>query len=200
VGVLAFPQRDSNAVQQKITEILWQCFEKHFHHSLKVIQESGAIVVSFPLLRKEEGWSNNKPLESHAQAYINELGRAVSVLNDAEVAHMDLRPSNIMWRLDPDDDSKVQMQIIDLEDAERFGHPIRLWEVLKEDVRYPVSPEAIGPMRASACHNEWFFKAVSAWAVDTFYSSFAEFMRLGDGQELRDCQEDFKDLSVRDHS
>jgi hypothetical protein len=176
VGVLAYPQRDSIAYAQKIREILGQCFSKYFNQSLELIEQSGAIVVPFPLLCEKDGWSNNKPPESHAQAYINELCTAVSVLNDAEVAHMDLRPSNIMWRLDPDDDSKVQMQIIDLEDAERFGHPIRLWEVLKDDARYPVPSDADSPMKASAYHNDWFLNSVSAWARDTHAERYSRFM------------------------
>ena len=176
VGVLAYPKYGSMAYTQKIREILQQSFRKYFQQSLEVIEKSGAIVVSFPVLCEKAGWSNNKPTERYVQAYIDELSTAVNVLNTAKVAHMDLRPSNIMWRVTPDDDSKVEMQIIDLEDAERFGQYIQLWDVLKEDSRYPVHSDAVIPMKASEIHNNWFLSSVSSWARTTHTESYTQFM------------------------
>lgn len=177
VGVLTFPPTSSRANRQKINNILEKFFMKYFQPLMHEIREGGSIVVAFPLLSEEEGWSNGTPPENYVQQYVHELSRAVEILDTAGVAHMDLRPSNIMWRINPVDN--LEMRVIDLEDAEMFGQYIQLWEVLKADLRYPVLCDDDGPKRASRIHNQWFLDSVSAWALETNENAmtFTQFMK-----------------------
>lgn len=52
--------------------------------------------------------------KSHRDSYVVELTNIVTMMHGAGVVHLDLYPSNIMWK---PDDAKVKMMIIDLDSA-----------------------------------------------------------------------------------
>lgn len=92
---------------------------------------------------------------------------------------MDLRPSNIMWRrLLPPSSQKIEVRIIDVEDAVPFGYYIRDVSALRGDPRYPLHKKDIREqIPASDLHNNWFLLTVTAWARQTEYTEFTHFMR-----------------------
>lgn len=93
----------------------------------------------FPRLRSEDGWSTEKPPRTLVNSYLICLSSAIDVLNRAGVAHLDLRPANIMWR--KAEPPSIDMRIIDFEDAVAFGEVISEQIVSKvietQDRRYP---------------------------------------------------------------
>lgn len=130
-------------------------------------------LVVFPFLH---GWRNDRPPPSHTDQYIEQLTRAIDILNAAEVAHMDLYPSNIMWQISSD--NNLEMQIIDFEDAVLFGSKVMFIEILKRDLRYPPM-EARALQFASKYHNMWYLVCVSSWLKESEPDTdFSEFMRL----------------------
>lgn len=76
----------------------------------------------------------SRPSASQVESYLMKVKEIVMALNDAKVAHMDLRPSNIMWR---EDDSGIAVQVIDFEDSYRFNSIVPLYGSMKDDLRYP---------------------------------------------------------------
>lgn len=135
-------------------------------------------VIIFPHL---EGWSSAKPPPEQGKEYIQLLTEAVDALNTAEVAHMDLRPANIMWRITAE--KGMQLQIVDFEDAVLFGCKIRHIEDLKNDVWRQYPPMENEELHyASNYHNFWFLMCISEWIAADVTSprdaSFEEFMRL----------------------
>ena len=53
--------------------------------------------IVFERLRHKDGWTNEKPVgEAAVRKYMNLLKNALDLLNKARVAHLDLRPQNIM--------------------------------------------------------------------------------------------------------
>ena len=92
-------------------------------------------IIMFP--RLEVGWGTEKPsTPQQREQYVHQLNIANRALNLAGVAHLDLRPANIMWRdtgRDRDmntngeeEFSCVELKVIDFEDAVIFGHFIDL--------------------------------------------------------------------------
>jgi hypothetical protein len=73
-------------------------------------------IVLFPWL---QNYSTNKPPPQLRESYLAGLNEAVQLLNQTKIAHLDLRPENIMWR-ETGELGKVDMKIIDLETAVRF--------------------------------------------------------------------------------
>lgn len=76
-------------------------------------------VIIFPGLTVQDGWTNEKPPSDCVSMYLEALAQAVAFLNRAQIAHMDLRPPNIMWR--QNSDGMLEVMVIDFEDAVAFG-------------------------------------------------------------------------------
>lgn len=94
------------------------------------------IEIGSPLLMYKTlvGRTNTKP---HAlvlgNLYKEKVAVAVEVMNQAKVAHMDLRPENIIWTVCNDE---LRVMVIDFEDCRFFQEQIPEQERY-EDVRYP---------------------------------------------------------------
>jgi serine/threonine protein kinase len=63
----------------------------------------------FPDL-SQDGFVIGAPTDHRFPTYLKELKRAVDTIHGAGVVHLDLYPSNIMWKFD---DSDVKIRIID---------------------------------------------------------------------------------------
>jgi hypothetical protein len=126
---------------------------------------AGCPVIVFDMLSAPE-WKNTKPPSALVLSYCCCVANAVLVLNNASVAHMDLRPANIMWRKCPSSESDVEIRVIDLEDAVPFGLCIKSVKALCTDTRYPVfgDIDATEEVIATSMHNEWFCVSVTEWA------------------------------------
>jgi len=138
----------------------------------------GCPCVAFDLLPEEEGWQSGLPPLHLSSAYIQQLNKAVDILHAAQVAHMDLLPSNILWRPSPAAPHRdVELRIIDFEDAVPYGAAIDNIEELRKDFRYPVSfDDPRKTISASQEHNTWFLDAITRWVEARTFSSFTDFM------------------------
>jgi len=92
-----------------------------------------------------------------------ELTKVVNLLNAAGIAHMDLRPANILWKVN-NSTNTMSLQVIDFEDVCFFGTFIDNAEALKNDARYPIHPsDSRVLIQANSKCNEWFLNAVSEY-------------------------------------
>eukprot|EP01042_Synura_sphagnicola_P002353 gene2353-biopygen2567 len=141
-------------------------------------------LILFPRLFVDEGWGISKPSEQHRQGYLEQVSAATTALNTASVAHLDMRPANVMWRPVAEDTSMscVEVRLIDFEDAELFGDEISselVTAVIRSrDRRYPFTEgDERTTQIANKFHNEFFFEAVSQWTVSDL-DNFQDFMAL----------------------
>ncbi len=145
-------------------------------------------LILFPRLSPEDGWRNDKPSPAQRERYLEQLHIANAVLNSAQVAHLDERPANIMWReVDGEEFVKIELRLIDFEDAVRFNHVISsdfvAAVVRSNDLRYPFkSGDEATPQLAGPLHNSFFYEAVSQWTLSDEVE-FGEFMK-GAGADI----------------
>lgn len=91
------------------------------------------------------------------------------MLNTAGIAHLDLRPANVLWRETPHGEApSVELRVIDFEDAAPFGRviPRELVQtiVATSDWRYPFQAgEEQTEQLASAVRNDFFGEAIGQW-------------------------------------
>ena len=184
-GVVTVPGEDvpeSKAVRSMLLEC---CKSDHFVG----IDLLYCPLILFPRLFVDEGWGISKPTEQHRQGYLGQLYAATTALNTAGVAHLDMRPANIMWRPVPEEASMscVEIRLIDFEDAELFGDeicPELVSTIIKlGDRRYPFTTgDEKTTQTANKFHNDFFYEAVSQWTASEF-ENFQEFMALS-GAEI----------------
>jgi len=169
VGLMCIPTDIKQLFMKPITAML----EEHFR-GFQGLQNAPVI-----MFQNLSGWRNDRPMvEIEVESYITKLTIAVDYLNQAGVAHMDLRPSNIMWQWNKEMNS-VDIQIIDFEDAVTFGSKIRFVEILKADAcrRYPIMDDKNSEY-ASAYHNNWFLVSIKLWLKDEYKTySYSKFMQ-----------------------
>lgn len=138
LGVISHPSSASPAYQYTARELIESRVSKHFPGNCESLLKDGCPVVVYDLLPLD-CWFNDKPPPDLVEPYISCLSTAVTILNECGIAHMDLRPSNIMWRrLLPPSSQKIEVRIIDVEDAVPFGYYIRDVSALRGDPRYPL--------------------------------------------------------------
>eukprot|EP01031_Cornospumella_fuschlensis_P026550 gene26551-32086_t len=89
----------------------------------------------FPLL---DGWRNDKVPTDLVPAFVEKMASIVQILNAARIAHVDLRPQNVMWRIDGE--GQLDCRLSDLEDSMYFGRFIVSSKLAAyvSDCRYPV--------------------------------------------------------------
>mmetsp|Transcript_17230 Transcript_17230/g.23679 ORF Transcript_17230/g.23679 Transcript_17230/m.23679 type:complete len:239 (-) Transcript_17230:266-982(-) len=135
-------------------------------------------LVVFPKL---SGWCVEKPPASLREQYLRQLTAAVEFLNDASIAHLDLRPDNVMWRaVGGESDAAVEMKLIDFDDAALFDHPIPQefvsYVVDTRDYRYPFQEgDEESEQLAAALHNQFFLDAAELW-LQSEVDHFTDFM------------------------
>jgi hypothetical protein len=148
-------------------------------------------LILFPRLSAREGWGTGKPSPSQRGQYLEQLFIAITVLNASQIAHLDLRPANIMWRERRDysaggevggECSQIELFLIDFEDAVLFNHiiPSEFVDavVRSGDMRYPFKRGDEKEMQlAREFHNTFFFEAVSQW-TSSDVSDFTGFMMM----------------------
>ena len=175
LGVVSYPSTKSISHDTPIRHVMDTCICLHFHYHKQLV-EDGCPVIVYDELSRERGWSNDKPPEDVVPSYIECVIKAVGVLNAAGVAHMDLRPANILWCRE-ESGTDVRIRVIDLEDAVPFGFHIRSPDTLREDTRYPVfqTDERI-LIPAVAPHNDWFCETVASWARQSEYEDYSRYM------------------------
>jgi hypothetical protein len=175
LGVVSYPSTESMSHDTRIRHVMDTCICLHFHYHKQLVKD-GCPVIVYDKLSRERGWSNDKPSEDVVNSYIECVIKAVGVLNAAGVAHMDLRPANILWCRE-ESGTDVRIQVIDLEDAVPFGFYIRSSDTLREDTRYPVfeADERI-LIPAVAPHNDWFCETVASWARQSEFNEYSSYM------------------------
>ena len=178
VGVLSMPSesvKESKGIFELIKKV---CVEEGFEENDLFFSP----IIVFPLLRD---WRVDKPPEKLHSSYMAELDKAIAFMNTGTIAHMDLRPANIMWQ--ERDGNAVIMKIIDFELSVIFSHSIcPEWiEIIvsTHDYRYPfrVGDEQRRQL-AEERHNLFFGKAIQDW-LNSPTERFGEFM-LNNGQEI----------------
>lgn len=97
LGVISYPSLEAKAINSKICEIMRENIEKYFSNSNDLLR-GGCPVVVYDLL-SPDCWYTEKPPSNAVESYISCVKKAVEILNTARVAHMDLRPANILWRV-----------------------------------------------------------------------------------------------------
>jgi hypothetical protein len=134
--------------------------------------ETHAPLLVFRRLKESDGWRNVKPESRYHASYLEQFAAAVAVFNSAEVAHLDLRPSNFMWRPlgEYDEDNRVEGRIIDLEDSQRFGGIVNERQVgaalnyAPDDYPFEES-DTKEYCVARKHHNDWFVNEVEMWLL-----------------------------------
>eukprot|EP01032_Pedospumella_encystans_P011306 gene11306-13152_t len=166
-GVVTMPQNDAPIESKALLELLTrECAQNGFSSASGLC---GCPVILFPRLSEADGWRTDKPPPTHRDSYLTQLRAAGEALNRAHIAHLDLRPSNIMWRaVCP---SAVEFYVIDFEDAELFDHVIPEEfvnaVVRASDHRYPFRYEDHHEKTqlAKKFHNDYFVEAITQWAM-----------------------------------
>lgn len=160
-GVVCVPSALSAEYTADIANALKAKLALHFPTS-----RDPALVPLLVFEQLDETWTNTPPTQEEVlDKYIARLTDAVEVLTLAGVAHMDLRPENVMWRWD-EERREVQMRLIDFEDARVFGDLVEFHRFY--DARYPFPPDAgeTEPFfKASDRCNQWFLRSVSAFVM-----------------------------------
>lgn len=176
LGVISYPSNMSSSFNKPIRTIMETCIRNHFINPQQLLAECRPVIV-FEELTTSEGWSNGKPRPEQVPSYVKCVKEAVDILNAANIAHMDLRPANIMWRIDPTGADIVEIRVIDLEDAVPFGFNIRFVDNLRNDVRYPVlENDERKTIPACRSHNDWFCESITAWAEQNEIDSHTDYM------------------------
>lgn len=176
LGVVSYPCEMSPSYTQKIRLVMDECISRHFCHHKELVKD-GCPVIVFDDLSGERGWSSGKPTDDVVNSYIECVSKAVGVLNAAGIAHMDLRPANILWCRREESDTDVRIRVIDLEDAVPFGFYIRSSDALRDDVRYPVfQADERSLIPAVASHNDWFCATVASWARQSEFDDYTSYM------------------------
>jgi hypothetical protein len=176
IGVLAVPGEDVDGCVDIRNFLLEKC--KSFDVQGDCVNNCPIIV--YPLLKKR--WRNTKPDLSYRNDYIDKIKQCFDLLSRAEVAHLDARPVNIMWK--PISESLVEIKLIDFEDVLAFGdvvpHRIVDFVVISDDKRYPFCEDDQNK-QVIVCnnHNLFFFFAISKW-VESETIEFKDFMKEND--------------------
>lgn len=165
-GTVSIPTTENDLQELLMRE----CRENGFKTDIEMLfrKHDGKIVVSpcpVLLFPKLVGWSKERPPTHLRNKYRDKLRRAINALNSAGIAHLDLRPDNIMWK---EDNGDVSVRLIDFDDAYPFEYviPEDYVSMMAGDInkRYPF---ALGDERhkqvAKAEHNEFFYKTVEKW-------------------------------------
>ena len=140
--------------------------------------------VGSPLLifeRLDSNWKNTKPPDLLRKSYLLKLEQAIEVLIKANVAHLDLRPANIMWKENKGSiDDQVQIFLIDFESIVFFGEIISPSDIMAylKDARYPfVADSGVSEVCiASKDTYVWWIKSIDMWLNSDFeyYKDFME--------------------------
>lgn len=166
IGLMSYPaDQFSEPFFNDIKSGLYQFFRRFFPRKVSLVA-SGCPVVVFNLL--DSTWKNQKPPPQYSQSYLEGIEKAISMLNSAQIAHLDLRPTNIMWRII--DDTTLEIQVIDFEDSLPFNSFFHPYQAIAYDRRYPFF-EQTSPQKITMDHNTWFSVAINHWIrseVDTF--------------------------------
>lgn len=124
-------------------------------------------------------WRTTRPPLALVRGYLAAVSNAVNFLNAACVAHFDLRPCNVLWRVASDE--RVEVMVIDFDDAIAFGEvvPSSFVEGMKIDKRFPLyKADPSVEHRACADHNDFFVRWLTLWlddeSVDVSFDSFME--------------------------
>jgi len=170
-GVVSIPGRDVLESLDLREMLLADCRKDGFSG----FDESFTPLIIFPRLSGSE-WNISKPPPEYRDQYVEQLKLAIAALNVSQVAHLDLRPANIMWRADgKGKNSHVELQVIDFEDAVLFNDviPEKFVKAVVEtgDRRYPFkSGDEMAAQEAKKLHNDFFLDAVSRWTESEIIS------------------------------
>jgi len=121
--------------------------------------------------------SQHHYLHQHADSFIKAINRVMEIFNSARVCHMDLRPENIMYKVD-DASEQLLIKVIDMENAVKWGEYLPIEECFQHDQRYPYIKEYFEngvDVVASYVHNTWYQLALSEW-VRSDSADFYDFM------------------------
>ena len=182
IGVVTIPGESAGNLYNLRKSLIESCCGRYQEFSSLDLDCRPLVV--FPLLSTE--WRNDRPPAHLCNSYIHELSCVCDALDIVEIAHMDLRPANIMWR-EVSGSETVELLVIDFEYAVRYGHTIPEQFIMRilgsEDSRFPFTHgDELTRQRASTIHNRFFLSAVSDFLLsDT--RSFTEFMETN-GQAI----------------
>lgn len=151
-------------------------------------------LIAFEFLRKVDGWRNDRPSSAYVDSYLNNISKAIDIMNSAGVAHLDLRPRNIMWR--PlgitNASGDVEIKIIDFEDGAIFGSlvppPFVKHVISVADTRYPFDQSSNEQYEVvNQNHNNFFSFVIKGWLSSSsgIEYDFDDFMtKTDDGRSL----------------
>ena len=168
-GVVTVPAADITENRDFREALVNAVCREHFPDLLSCITHRP--LIAFDFLRHEEGWKNDRPDLAFLDSYLDNISKAIDIMNTAGVAHLDLRPNNIMWRpVGSTDTHLVEIRIIDFEDAGLFGSlvpPPFVKHVIKHaDYRYPFDELSIDKYpKVSEIHNNFFYFVIKGWLL-----------------------------------
>jgi hypothetical protein len=173
-GVISVPGDDVDASMELRRKLIECCEREGFRN----VDLTYTPLILFPRLH---GWTNEKPPPHLRDSYIEQLTRVHDALNQAQIAHLDEHPANIMWRELLDSElAGVEIRLIDFEDAVFFNQviPAQFIQAVVNtaDSRYPFKRgDDEAEQLASAKHNVFFLEAVTGW-VHSDVCDFGHFM------------------------
>lgn len=169
IGLMSYPANQfSDTFFNGVKLGLFNFFEKFFPHKQNYV-EDGCPIIVFDLLNTE--WKNTKPPQEFYRLYLDAVEKAVLILNSAEIAHLDLRPTNIMWRIQ---DTTLEIKVIDFEDSLPFNTIFEPYEAILYDRRYPFFGQNTYH-KITKIHNSWFLVAINRW-IESEVDRFEDFM------------------------
>jgi hypothetical protein len=186
-GVVSVPGEDVRETKQLRGVLVQECEVNEFSG----MDLNFRPLILFPRLSRDDGWTNDKPARGlQQQRYLGQLELAIAALNTAKIAHLDLRPANILWREAQNDDvHSVELRLIDFEDAVPFGQviPPGFVQIIvsRADRRYPFKGgDEQSRQIARDFHNKFFLEAIRQW-TSSEENKFGDFMNEeGKGSEI----------------
>jgi hypothetical protein len=180
-GVITVPRKSISE-----TTALRKCLMRTITKFFQPMNYSNCPLIVYPMLSEGDGWTNGKPPAALCELYLAKLRLAVDLLNAARVAHLDLRPENVMWRRVTDIDCAcgsigIELKVIDFEFALMFGQVVpKLFvdSILNtKDRRYPFTEaDRSRPVLANKLHNDFFLHAISEWLRSKYSRGFSDYM------------------------
>jgi len=187
LGVMSMPNLDRDSA-------LNDCISRKLKKNNLIYPAEQAPIILYPDL-SIDGYRTCecRHLQEHKELFIIAVNNAVEILNRAEICHMDLRPENILYKVE---NGQFRIQVIDMEYAIKFGDCLPLSECFLKDCRYPYLDEYFQGnvmVLASTVHNTWFTLAITKWIhsdnedFSNFMTEFRDILKCELGDELREA-------------
>lgn len=187
------PRDEQHNNLMNLHDYVVESFEKYIPPSHWFMPDYSYGVIIYPHL---QGFKSDKPIDNKVRdLYLLKLTSVVQWLQDSLVSHNDLRPENIMYKVEQN--GFMNFKLLDFEDASFIGEPYGLqFEFMKlctRDSRYPVFKDSLDESSCASNENNQFFLTAITRFVNSEYNFFSDFMNGAMNQEIKREVQQLKD-------